>query len=326
MALDNSPETRADPPPNYYNSDQSEAEEYIAPINALQLSQLLQKLIDVLSNILDASFEKKQFIKGLKTALRQQPAVKHIQIFNITQTILNTCYEVYKFEKTPFISWKINHNGKDNLVKETVLDNKDAIAAEVHIQHHPNTSIKNQPRLQESIHDLKLSQIPSGKKMHTSKPISSNAKSLPILVGKNTERVSTSFATSSITCDTTSCESSPSISRHSSPEITSTPSRIEGALQEQTPKKPKASDYALRSLIDQSTEEFIHHTREQIRQFALYKIPSATYDVIFSSLDNEESESGSKWSECSEWSTGSKWLDLAEAGQTDGREGRSIMH
>lgn len=127
------------------------------------------------------------------------------------------------------------------------------IAAKFHIQRHQSLSAEDQLELQESARALKLSQANSSKEVLRSKATSSNIKTLPISQGRNTKRTSPPFAMSPMTCDTTSHE----FSRLSSPEIMGTPPRIEDALQKETPEEPKEPDYALRSLIDQSTEEFI---------------------------------------------------------------------
>ncbi|PTB43811.1 hypothetical protein M441DRAFT_133552 [Trichoderma asperellum CBS 433.97] len=325
MALDNSPKMRDDPPPSY----EFGAEECVAAINAVQLSQHLQNLAEALNSILDASFEKEQFIESLEATLRRQPAAKHAQMFDIAQTIFNACQNVYKFEEDPSISWKLSHEEKHEQFGEKVLDanesgsEKDAIAAEVHIRHRQNISAKDQPMLREITHGFKPSQAKSSKKVPRSKLISLNAKPLPILDGRNTKRVSTPVAMSPMTCDTTSHESLSDISRLSSPESMGTPPRIRAALQEETPKQPKqpkGPEYEFRSLISQSIEEFIYHARQQIKQLALYEVPSVTYDAIFGSLDDEESENRSN-----QWSIGSEWLRLVESGKAE-RERETINY
>ncbi|EHK48887.1 hypothetical protein TRIATDRAFT_304764 [Trichoderma atroviride IMI 206040] len=314
MTFDDSPEMRNDPPPTYKSSYDFGAEERIAVINSSSLGQLTQNLVDTLGSILDVSFGKEQLIESLETTLRQQPVAKHKQIFDIAQSIVHACHNVYGPKED---SSTIKHGEKHRRIKEedfdasqTESDTEDA-ASEIYPQRRQSMSAKDQLELQESAQGLKLSQANSSKKVLRSKATSSNTKPLPTLQGRNAKRASTPFAMSQKTCDTASRESS----RLSSPEIMDTPPRIEDALQKETPKDPKDPDYALHSLIDQSTQDFIYHSHQQIIEFSSCEDSSPTYTVLVRSLYGKESEGESTWS------MGSQWLHLAEGAQTDRKYG-----
>lgn len=320
MAFDLSPEMGEDPPPTYYNSSHElGAEQFEVVTSSLPLSQSTQTLVEALNSILDASFEKGQFVESLETALRQQPAAKHEQIFDIAQTIFHACRNVYEPKED---SSPINHKGKHQLIEEKDLgasqseSETEGIAAEFYTQLRQSISAEDQLELQESAQALRLAQANSSEKVVRSKAISSNTKTLPISRSRNTERTSTPFAMSSMTCDATSCESS----RLSSPESMDIPPRIEDALQKETQEEPKEPDYEFRSLIGQSTEDFIFHVHQQIIEFTWYKNTSPAFSALVSSLLGEESQAEILCPKL-EWSSGSQWLSLAEEGQKDKKKG-----
>ncbi|KAM0485122.1 hypothetical protein ACHAPX_001098 [Trichoderma viride] len=315
IAFDDSPEMTNDPPPTYKSSYDFGAEERIAVINPSSLSQSTQILVDALGSILDVSCEKEQLIESLETALRQQPAAKHKQIFDIAQSIFHACRNVYEPKEDSSTS---NRKGKHQPVEEKDLNASQSesevedTASEIYAQRRQSISAKDQLKLQESVQALKLSQANSSKTVLRSKATSSNIETLPITRARDTKRTTTAFAMSPMTCDITSRESS----RLSSPEIVATPPRIEDALQKETPRNPKDPDYALRSLVEEPIEEFIYHSHQQIIEFSSSnEDPSPAYEALVRSLYGKDSESDSTWP------SGSEWLVLAETVQTDRKMG-----
>ncbi|KAK1248316.1 hypothetical protein MKX08_006536 [Trichoderma sp. CBMAI-0020] len=318
ITFGDSPEMTNDPPPTYYNSGcDLGTEGFVAINNPSPLSQPTQNLIDALDSILDSSFEKNQLIENLEMALRQQPVAKHKQIFDIAQIIVHACRNVYgPKEDSSTVQHKEKHQPleeEDFEASQSESDTEDA-ASEIYPQRRQSMSAKDRLELQESAQGSQLSQANSSKKVPKSKATSSSTKPLAMLQGGNTKRASTPSAMSQMTCDTASRQSS----RLSSPEIMDTPPRIQDALEKEIPEDSEDADSALQSLIDQSTQEFIYDSHQQIKEFSSYADSPPAHTDLVRSLHDEESEGESTWSK------GSQWLRLLERGEMESNYGSIV--
>ncbi|KAK7398666.1 hypothetical protein QQX98_011955 [Neonectria punicea] len=80
---------------------------------------------------------------------------------------------------------------------------------------------------------------------------------------------------------------------------------------------PRQTDDCGRSLnvLEQSIEEFVNESCQQVRQFSSSENSAETYKALFASLGNEPYKDGTKWSD------GSEWVSLVEAGHTERSKG-----
>ncbi|KAH6881115.1 hypothetical protein B0T10DRAFT_580976 [Thelonectria olida] len=81
------------------------------------------------------------------------------------------------------------------------------------------------------------------------------------------------------------------------------------------PMHPKRTPDPGLDLLEQSIEEFVNESCQQVLQFSSSENSPETYKALFASLGNEPCKDGTKWSD------GSEWVSLVEAGHTERSKG-----